>query len=281
MTNSSSDRDARTPRAKAKRPRRNAIDRTTVVSIVVLLAFLSVWQWIVVPVFEINPALLPRPSDIAPVLFDGLMGQALWHHIGITMQEILFGFVCGSAVGFFLAVPVAESRSLERILSPYIVALQAVPKVAIAPLLIIWVGYGLSSKVLIVALITFFPVFVNSVTGLRETPDDQIELMRLYRATRWQKFRFAKIQNALPYIFAGLQVGVTLSVIGAIVGEFVGAQEGLGSLIVSAGFKLDSATVFAAITLLTVLAALLSTAVQFVGHRIVFWAPSSSRKGDR
>ncbi|CDN48852.1 Hydroxymethylpyrimidine transport system permease protein [Neorhizobium galegae bv. orientalis] len=259
---------------KVKSPSRfrfPAPDIVTLASVVVLVAFLSAWEWVLIPLLNISPALLPKPSAIAIALWSGLFVGDLGADILITLQEVFLGYVLGSAIGFALAIPVAGSRVAERILYPYIVALQAIPKVAIAPLFVIWFGFGMTSKVVIVALITFFPVFVNAVIGLRATPAEQDELFDVYNASAWRRFRYLRLPNSAPYIFGGLNVGVTLSVIGAIVAEFVGAQEGIGSAIIRAGFALDTAGVFAAIAVLTFIAATASAAIQAIGRKLVFW----------
>src|SRR5690606_3264828 len=131
---------------------------------------LAAWEWVFIPLTGISPTLLPRPSQIGPALWQGFASGYLLPNVLITLEEVLVGFLVGASLGFLLAIPVAEWPAVERILSPYVVALQAVPKVAVAPLFVIWFGYGLTSKVVIVALITFFPVFVNSVVGLRAMP---------------------------------------------------------------------------------------------------------------
>ncbi len=259
---------------RAKSPPRFRLptpDLVTLASVLVLVAFLSAWEWVLIPLLNISPALLPKPSAIAVALWSGLVVGDLRTDIWITLQEVIAGYVLGSAIGFVLAIPVASSRTAERILYPYIVALQAIPKVAIAPLFVVWFGFGMTSKVVIVALITFFPVFVNAVIGLRATPAEHDELFDVYNASAWNRFRYLKLPNSAPYIFGGLNVGVTLSVIGAIVAEFVGAQEGIGSAIIRAGFALDTAGVFAAIAVLTFIAATASAAIQAIGRKLVFW----------
>ncbi|MCO5160236.1 MAG: ABC transporter permease [Mesorhizobium sp.] len=271
------------PAVQSVRPSRiqsgflSQFDGVTVTSILILGGVLAFWEWVFIPLSGISPALLPKPSQIADSLWTGLTAGYLAGDMLITLQEIIIGYALGALIGFLLAIPVAEWRTAERILNPYIVATQAVPKVAIAPLFVVWFGFGMTSKVLIVALITFFPVFVNSVTGLRATPADQIEMLKVYNSSRWERFRFLKVQNAAPYIFAGLNVGVTLSVIGAIVAEFVGAQEGIGAAIMRAGFALDTPGVFAAIALLTFIAAIASALVQYAGRRLVFWMEPHNR----
>ncbi len=253
------------------------VDGVTAVSVFVLIAFLALWEWVLIPLTNISPALLPRPSAIAFALWSGMTDGYLLADTWITLQEVFLGYLFGSLIGFVLAIPVAGSRTAERILSPYIVALQAIPKVAIAPLFVVWFGFGMTSKVVIVSLITFFPVFVNAVIGLRATPAEQHELFTVYGASAWHRFRYLKLPNAAPFIFGGLNVAVTLSVIGAIVAEFVGAQEGIGAAIIRAGFALDTAGVFAAIALLTFIAAAASATVQSIGRKVVFWMEAAKR----
>lgn len=264
------------PRRRGK-VRLPSFDFVSLISLVVFVVFLATWEWLAIPMLGISPALLPKPSAIAVALWSGLVEGNLLSDTGITLIEVAAGYASGSLVGFLLAIPVAGSRAVERVLSPYVVALQAIPKVAIAPLFIVWFGFGMSSKVIIVALITFFPVFVNAVIGLRATPAEQHELFNVYGASAWKRFFHLKVPNSLPYVFGGLNVGVTLSVIGAIVAEFVGAQEGIGASIMRAGFALDTASVFAAITLLTLIAAGASAAVQALGRHLVFWMNNPKR----
>lgn len=262
---------------KAKRPFfmrfTFGIDWVTAVAVFLLCLVIAAWEWLLVPITGVSPILVPLPSEIGPVLWAGFANGYFVTNIVTTLEEVLYGFVIGSLLGFLLAVPVAESRIAERILSPYIVALQSIPKVAIAPVLVVWFGYGLTSKVVIVTLITFFPVFVNCVAGLQSYPREQEELFRIYRASRWHKFKYMKLQNSAPFLIAGLNVAVTLSVIGAVVAEFVGAQRGLGAVILKAGYQLETATVFAAIIVLTVISAILSSAVKAIGNWLVFWGP--------
>jgi NitT/TauT family transport system permease protein len=262
-----------------KRTKRFAqpFDLVSLLALAILLAVLAFWEFLLVPLSGISPALLPKPSQIAIALYQGMTEGYLFSDTLITLREIVFGYILGALVGFVLAIPVAEWRIAERIMSPYIVAAQAIPKVAIAPLFVVWFGFGMTSKILIVALITFFPVFVNAVAGLRSTPSEQEEMLNVYNASRYEKFRFLKLPNSAPYVFAGLNVGVTLSVIGAIVAEFVGAQEGIGAAIMRAGFALDTAGVFAAISVLTLIAAMSSSAVQALGRKLVFWMEDTRR----
>ena len=160
---------------------------------------------------------------------------------------------------------------MERIFYPYVVAFQTVPKVAIAPIIVIWFGYGVASKVVITATIAFFPLLANTIMGLRAAPQDQMEMMVSYTASRWQVFRMVRLLQALPYIFVGLDVAIVLSVIGAIVGEFVGAKAGLGYLILQKNFNFDMAGTFAILIILSLIGVGLHALIGIAQRRIVFW----------
>jgi NitT/TauT family transport system permease protein len=175
-------------------------------------------------------------------------------HTLVTLQEVFWGLLLGLTVAFVLGYALAKSRLLERILSPYLVASQAIPIVALAPLLVIWFGMGSLSKVLVCALTLFFPVLVNTIVGIRSVDAELQDLMRSLRATPWQTFILLELPASLPVLFGGLKVGVTLSVIGAVVGEFVGADRGLGFLINLARGLFDTALMFVALLTLMIIA---------------------------
>jgi NitT/TauT family transport system permease protein len=204
-----------------------------------------------------------------------LVDGSLLHHTWVTLQEVLAGLGLGVAAAAALGYLLAKSRTLERLLSPYIVASQSIPVVAIAPLLIIWFGPGRISKVLICALIVFFPVLVNTVVGVRSVPDDLRELMRSLRATRWQTLALLEAPAAMPVLLGGLKIGATLSVIGAVVGEFVGADEGLGFLVNIGRGLYDTPLVFVAILVLIALALILYGIVALFERRLLVWRSAS------
>src|SRR5260370_12591021 len=203
-----------------------------VVWLALLTRFVFIGSWeAIVHLFGISKVVLPAPSAIAVAFTDGLLsGDFVWH-LAVTMYEILAGFFFGACSGLLLGFIVALVPLADRILYPYIVAFQTVPKVAIAPIIVIWFGYGVSSKIVITATIAFFPLLANSIMGLRTTPLDQIEMLVSCTASRWQVFTTIRLNQALPYIFVGLDVAILLSVIGAIVGQLVGSKSGLGWLI--------------------------------------------------
>jgi NitT/TauT family transport system permease protein len=213
-----------------------------------------------------------RALDVSALaLWSGLISNAFTYHFGVTAYETLAGFAVGAGLGLVLGSLVSQFVLVEKTLYPYIVAFQTIPKVAIAPLFVIWFGYGMTSKVIITATIAFFPALANTIVGLRAAPADQIELLRAFTATRWQIFRMARVPHALPYIFAGLDVSIVLSVIGAVVGEFVGAQAGLGYLILQRTFSMDTAGMFAILILLSAMGIVLHAVMKYARKRVVFW----------
>ena len=237
----------------------------------VFVAGVALWEWAVrqwgVPAF-----IAPPPSAVWRSLVGGLRTGLYIDHFLVTLWEALAGFGIAAVSGIVLGALVAQSRLVERTVYPYLVALQTLPKIAIAPLIIVWAGFGLSSKVIIAALVAFFPVLVNVIVGLKTVEPAKIELMRSLRASRWQTFRLVTFPNALPFVFAGLDIAVVFSVLGAIVGEFVGAQQGLGNLILQFNVSLDIAGVFAVMILLAVLGIALHLVMQVIQRRVIFWA---------
>jgi NitT/TauT family transport system permease protein len=246
-----------------------------ILSVAVLCGFLGFWELAVI-VLGIPKIVLPLPSSIAVSLWDGFgSGLYLWH-LAITFYEIIVGFVLGAASGLVIGFVIALSPLLERIFYPYVVAFQTIPKVAIAPIIVIWFGYGTASKIVITATIGFFPVLANTIVGLRAAPHDQLEMLTAYTASRWQVFRMVRLPQALPYIFVGLDVAIVLSVIGAIVGEFVGAKAGLGFLILQMNFNFDMAGTFAVLLVLSAVGVGLHWIVNWAQRRVVFWMDTTS-----
>jgi NitT/TauT family transport system permease protein len=218
--------------------------------------------------------ILPAPGDVWSRFTRALLDGSLLLHAGTTLLEILLGLAAGALLATVLGYLVARSRALEGALAPYLVASQAVPLVAIAPLLVIWFGPGMFSKVLICALIVFFPVLINTVVGVRAVPQSLHDLMRSLRATRAQVLRKLEIPAALPVFLGGLRIGATLSVIGAVVGELVGADRGLGFLINVGRGQYDTALVFVAVFALVALALALYGCVALAERRLLAWQES-------
>jgi len=251
------------------RRRRRRVPEITY-SVLVFIGLLVVWQ-VVVKIFDISNILVPAPTAVAGSLVDGFQDGSLMTHSIVTLKEILIGF--GIAVGSALvsAVLITQFRTVERMLFPLLILTQTIPKVAMAPLLIVWFGIGISSKVLTVALIAFFPLLINAILGFRSAAYEQVEMLRSFGASRMQVMRHLQIPSALPHIFAGLEVAVILSVTGAVVAEFVGSSEGLGYLIQASNFTLDVARTFAVIVVLSAIGIALHAIVVRLGKWLVFW----------
>lgn len=239
-------------------------------SISLAVAVFVLWE-LVCRAFDVSPLVLPAPSAIIAKLYAITASGTIWPHLWATLVEILVGFVAGVAAGLLFGALVSLIPAVERLVYPYLVALQTLPKVAIAPLFIIWFGYGLTSKIVITALVCFFPVLVSVVAGFHATDRDQIDMMRAFGATELQTLMRLRIPSALVLIFAGLEVAAVLAVIGAIVGEFVGAQVGLGYLIVALNFSLDVPGVFAVLFVLSAIGLAMHGMMKFAARRYIFW----------
>ena len=228
--------------------------------------------WYLVAHFSGFPAfILPTPEMVWRKFFVAMNDGSLIRHSLITLAEVMVGLALGVVLATVQGYFLAKSRLVERLLSPYIVASQSVPIVAIAPLLVIWFGPGLTSKVLICALIVFFPVLVNTIVGLRSVPEELRELMRSLHASPWQTFKFLEVPAALPIFLGGLRIGATLAVIGAVVGEFAGSDRGLGFLINVGKGQYDTALVFVAVFTLIAMAMSLYGLVVFLENRLLSW----------
>ena len=229
----------------------------------------------------IPPFILPAPSAVAVALWRGLAGGLYLKHLWYTLIETLLGFLVGSALGFGLGTAVDMSRWVEYFLYPYIVMFQSLPKIALAPLIVIWFGLGLMSKIVNAGLVAFFPLLVNTMVGLRSADEDRVSLMRSLAATDRQIFWMLRLPSALPFVMAGLDIAMIFALIGAIVGEFVGATAGLGMLIQSMNFTMDVSGQFSVLLVLSFVGLGLSRAIQLVRRRVLFWDPSEKAARER
>jgi NitT/TauT family transport system permease protein len=227
--------------------------------------------WLIARYGGLPTFILPSPADVWTRFLRALVTGELARHTGVTLFEVLLGLISGVGFATILGYFLAKSRMLEQILSPYLVASQAVPLVAIAPLLVLWFGPGIFSKVLICGLIVFFPVLVNTVVGIRAVPPAYYDLMNSLHASRRQIIWHLEIPAALPIFFGGLRIGATLSVIGAVVGELVGADSGLGLLINIGRGTFDTPMVFVAVFTLVALALSLYGIVAWMERRFLIW----------
>lgn len=246
------------------------------ISPAILVALLAAW-WLGTDVLGAPAYIIPAPEQVLQALLHGLTRApwdhaGLWYHTGITVWEALLGFAIGSAAGAFLGIALAHWPILGKSWYPYIVGFQSLPKVALAPLMVVWFGFGIEGKVFITAVMTFFPVLVNMMAGYLAVEPERIELARSCNASEWQLLSKIIVPSCLPFLFAGLGVASVLSIIGAVVGEFAGASAGLGMLLMQYNQSLEIAPLFAVIVLLGVIGFLMSHAVALVERRYCFWA---------
>jgi NitT/TauT family transport system permease protein len=269
--------------AKPQRSFRRALARLadSGMSIALFVVFVGLVE-AVVRVFAIPSYIFPAPSQILIALYAGFANPifsraAYYVHIVTTATEALAAFAIGSTIGVAVGAMIVQFPVLRRIILPYFIGLQSVPKVALAPLFVVWFGLGLSSKIVLGILLTFFPLMVNTAAGLASVERERIELMMSLKSTGWKTFRLVTLPSALPFIFAGLEMAAAYSVLGAVVGEFVGGTSGLGVLILNRNAALDIAGSLAALVILAVMGIALQRAVAIVRARVLFWAPSHDR----
>jgi NitT/TauT family transport system permease protein len=220
----------------------------------------------------VSPIMLPAPSDVAGALQDVFVTGTIWPHLTSTLLATIEGFAVAVVVGFVLGGLLAVFHRLERICYPFVVAFQTLPKIAIAPLIIIWFGFGNLSKVTIVAIVAFFPILVNTLQGLRLRDRNQYELMLGLGATKWQVFRYIRFPSSLPYVFAGLHVGVIFALIGTVAAEFVGSSEGLGVLLIQQKALFNVPGVYAMLVIFMVIGLVMHGVMEMVERRVTFWA---------
>lgn len=237
-----------------------------------LLAAWAIGCWL----WNLPTAVLPTPVQVARAFV--ARSDLLWSEALVTLKETIYGFLLALAFGLPMAVAVANSRPLNLMFYPLLVALQSVPKIALAPIILVWLGTGLESKLAIVWLVAFFPVIIDTAAGLRSTPRELLELARSLNATPMQVFTKVQLPASLPFVFTGAKVAITLAVIGAVIGEFVGSSEGLGYLLLSATSQLDTPLAFAALLALSLLGLLVYALVVGVERLAAPWLPPAHGK---
>lgn len=232
------------------------------------VALVALWE-LVVWAFSVSAQLIPAPHAIAEELAANF--TILLRHFLVTATEVYAGFAMAAVIGIGLAALVDRSAWLRALIQPYIIVLQATPKIALAPFLVLWFGFGITSKIATAALISFFPIFINTLAGFTSVSPRLLDLMAVLRASNRQFLWKVKVPHALPYIFAGFEIGILLSLIGAIVGEFISSTAGLGYLIANYNFQLRTDAAFAALIMLVALGIVSYAIVLLLKRRIVFW----------
>lgn len=244
------------------------------IPLALLALLIAAWE-IIVRVNDVPGWFLPPPSEIVQETVDSW--RLLWEHTQTTLTEVILGYLIALVIGISAALAIASSRIAERTVYPVIVASQAIPIIALAPILLIWFGFGLTPKVIVVVLLCFFPIAVNMADGLRSADSDAINLLRSLGASRWQIMRYVQIPSSLPYLISGARVAAAFSVIGAIVGEWVGSSSGLGYLMTRAASQFLTARLFAAVLISAVIGIAMFALVGFVGRRLVPWETNDER----
>jgi len=233
-----------------------------------LVAVLIAWE-LGVSLSGVSPLVLPAPSAVAETLWDGLVSGALWQHLWVTAAETLLGFILGCVIGFLIGAILAEMPRLRRLLWPYVLASQVVPKLALGPIFIIWFGFGMTSTVIITALICFFPLLENTITGLSNVPQEKRDLFRMLGATRLQTLLRLKLPTSMPVILAGIRVAIVLALVGAVVGEFIAGSKGLGASIIAAQGMMDTTLIFALFILITLMGLFFYQIIVVIERRIL------------
>ena len=241
------------------------------------IVLLGAWE-LAVNVFEVSQMILPRPSQIGTALVTGFRDGIFQKHLIVTAKEVVIGYVLGVSLGIALGAPIALSRTFEVIFYPYLLALQTMPKVALAPLMMIWVGFGIESKIIITMIVALFPVLVNVVVGLRAVDIDRIALIRSLKGGTMAEFWWVRLPSAAPYIFAGMKTAIVLALLAAIAAEFVGAEAGLGYLMTQLMFKLDTPGVFSILIILSVIGVSLYLLADWAQRKVIFWDATNAER---
>lgn len=246
------------------------LNNDATLAVLSVLAFLLFWEAMVY-ILNVKPYILPPPSTIVGRVLGDLTNGAMLRHFPTTFIEVALSFALASIAGLLIGTAIALVPFIEKTLFPLILSIQTVPKVAIAPLFIIWFGFGIQSKVITGALIAFFPILINVVSGLKAVDPKRVLLMRALKATPLQTFLKVRLPNMLPFLFAGLQIGLVFAIIGVIVGEFIGATTGLGVLITIRQGTIDIAGMFSVLIYLSMMGLVLSAILRAVARRYIFW----------
>tara|TARA_B100000676_G_scaffold313025_1_gene390780 strand:+ start:1172 stop:1933 length:762 start_codon:yes stop_codon:yes gene_type:complete len=244
------------------------MNRTSHLSLVIFTVLLFLWEGIV-HTTGVSALVVPAPSAVLLVLWEGLTVGFLWPHIWVTAVETLAGFSLGCIIGFIVGVILGEIEFLRQLLWPYVLASQVVPKLALGPIFIVWFGFGMTSTIVITALICFFPLLENTITGLQSVSPNKRDLFRMLGASRWQTLIKLKVPSGLPIIMAGVRIAIVLALVGAVVGEFIGGSNGLGASIITAQGMMDSTLMFALFIVITALGLLFYQLTTLVEHYVL------------
>jgi NitT/TauT family transport system permease protein len=242
----------------------------------VFITILVIWK-ISVTVLKTPTHILPPPEDILFRLIKLIQTSVLQKSFMATFEEILYGFSSGAAIGILFGYILAKVPVLEKAFSPYILIMQTAPKISLAPLFVLWFGLGILSKVVLIALVTLFPVMINMILGVRSTEKNYYDLMKILKAKRWQVMIKIEIMNALPYLMTGLRVGLVLSITAAVIGEMMGSKAGLGFLLILGNEMYDITLLLTVIVVISLLSFFLDIAMKKMQEKLLFWHESAIR----
>lgn len=251
----------------------NNITKKVVLSLVTFIIFLLLWQSYIM-VFKVPAHILPGPLGLFEEIVRTFRIGDIYRHINTTLYEIGVGFVIGVALGLVMGYIVAKNKWFERLINPYIVLIQTIPKISIAPLFLLWFGLGVSSKIALVILVVFFPIMINFVVGIRSVEKNMQDLLSILNANHWQKFISVELMYSLPSIISGIKVGVTYAITGAVIGEMIGADSGLGYLVILGSETYDINMILIAVILLSVIGLLFYLIVDFIERKVIHWNES-------
>ncbi|RHW36705.1 ABC transporter permease [Lysinibacillus yapensis] len=250
---------------------RKIFKKEALLSIALLVLLLAAWE-ILSRIGVLHPLILPAPTVVFSATLELLASSFLYLHLGVTLYETIAGFFIGSFLAIILGIVVSSNPTLYKVLNPFIVVFQAIPKIALAPIFVTWFGFGPTAKIVMAITICFFPTFVNTVVGLKSVDEESRLLFQSLVAKKKDTFFKLSLPTALPFIFAGLKSSLTFALIGAIVGEFVGANEGIGMLLDTFNFQLEMGKVYALIVILSIIALLLYLLIEWLDKKLIFWA---------
>jgi len=255
--------------------RAGALVPTWVGSLLILVVFLGAWEGYVL-LFSVSKLVLPPPSEVVLTWLQFLAGKNIWYHTAVTAWQTFLGFIFASILGIGLGFLLGKMPRLERMLNPFVIATQVIPKVALVPLFVVWFGFGMTSKVVIATILAFFPILLNTLLGIKSVETGHSEVMKSLNGTRWQRLTQLDFPSSLPYILTGMEVGVVLSIIGAVVGEYLGGNTGLGNLAVKEMNSYNTTALFAVILHLSILGFAFYAVVVGLRKYLIPWHNSSN-----
>ena len=251
--------------------------RARLYSFAIFVGIILFWEIIVI-IFHIPKHILPVPRDVFKKFVELFNSSVLQDNIFVTLKEILIGYSFGTVFGLFVGYVLAKSRIIEEALSPYILIFQTAPKISMAPLFVLWFGLGITSKVILIALVTFFPVMISIILGIRSTEQDYYYLLKILKAKPWQKLLKVEFMNALPYLLTGLRIAMVLSVTAAVIGEMMGSRKGLGFLLILGNEMYDITLLLTVIITISVFSFVLDLLIRFLQEKLLFWHESMELK---